>query len=46
LLALDDIAEIGNALVVPPPAVENEPAPNKPPDVKFVEPIIPKAMFA
>lgn len=44
-LELEEIAEIGIEFVVPPPAVEKLPAPIKPPEVMFVEPIMPKDRF-
>ena len=43
---MDEIAEIGIELVVPPPAVENMPAPIIAPDVRLVDPMMPKPEFA
>ena len=42
----EEMAEIGKALVVPPPAVVKLPAPSTPPELWLVDPMIPKLMFA
>ena len=43
--AFELMNDASNALVVPPPAVENDPTPASPPVVKFVEPNTPHTWF-